>query len=45
MPGAQQREASAELAKHFKWKHIQVSDLLDKEVSKKTEKGKKIQEA
>lgn len=45
MPGCQQREASAELAKEFKWKHIQVSDLLNKEVDKHTEKGNRIKQS
>lgn len=43
MPGSFQREASAEIARNFKWNFIHVGDLLDKEVGKKTDKGKKIQ--
>lgn len=43
MPGTQKREVGSEIAKHFKWEYIHVGDLLAKEVSKKTDKGVKIQ--
>lgn len=43
MPGAQKREVGSEIAKHFKWEYVHVGDLLAKEVSKKTDKGVKIQ--
>jgi adenylate kinase family enzyme len=45
MPGANKRESSSEIARHFHWEHVHVGDLLQKEVNKKTDRGKKIQAA
>ena len=42
MPGANKRESSSEIARHFHWEHVHVGDLLQKEVNKKTDRGKKI---
>ena len=45
MPGGSQRETTAALAKHFNWNFVHVGDLCEKEISKKTERGKAIQAA
>lgn len=43
-PGSCRQENSLALAEYFHWKLISVKDLLVKEVSKKTELGKRITE-
>ena len=44
-PGSFRQENAAFIADQFGWKCITTGELLRKEVSKKTETGKKVQEA
>ena len=44
MPGCKKASCAEELAKHFHWENINVGDLLRKEVSKKSERGARINE-
>lgn len=44
-PGSNRKEIALSLAEHFNWVCISVGDLLNKEVSKKSEYGKFIAEA
>lgn len=43
-PGCFRQENALFLSEHFGWKCITTGDLLRKEVSKKSELGKKIQD-
>lgn len=43
-PGSCRHENSLALSEYFHWKLISVKDLLQKEVSKKTDIGKRITE-
>ena len=44
-PGSFRQENATFIADQFGWKCITTGDLLRKEVAKKTETGKKVQEA
>ena len=44
-PGTNRKETSLALAEYFNWTCISVGDLLNKEVSKKSDYGKRIQES
>ena len=44
-PGSNRKEISLSLADHFTWPCINVGDLLNKEVSKKSDVGKEIADA
>jgi adenylate kinase len=43
-PGCSRKENALALAEYFNWQCISIGDLLKKEVSKKTEYGKVIQD-
>jgi adenylate kinase family enzyme len=43
-PGANRHEISLGLAEYFSWRYISTGDLLRKEVEKKSEEGKRIDE-
>lgn len=43
-PGSNRKEIALSLADHFAWPCVSVGDLLNKEVSKKSELGKEISE-
>lgn len=44
-PGSNRRAIALELAEHFKWEGISVTDLLQNEVKKKSEYGKAIRDS
>jgi adenylate kinase len=44
-PGSQRQENALNLAEYFQWKCISTGDLLRKEVNKKSDYGKAIQES
>lgn len=44
-PGSRKKEKALTLAGEFNYEAFSVSDLLENEVGKKTEKGRKIEEA
>lgn len=44
-PGSNRKENALALAEHFNWTCISTGDLLNKEISKKSEYGKTIAEA
>jgi len=44
-PGTFRKENATFISEHFGWKCIDAGELLRKEVNKKTEVGKKIQDA
>jgi len=45
MPGCKKAQCAEEMAKHFHWENINVGDLLRKEVSKKSDRGARINES
>ena len=45
MPGGKKAQCAEEMAKHFHWENINVGDLLRKEVSKKSDRGARINES
>jgi adenylate kinase family enzyme len=44
-PGSFRKENAQHISEHFGWKCIDTGELLRREVSKKSELGKKIQDA
>ena len=44
-PGSKRKEHALALAEHFKFESVSVGDLLNKEISKKSELGKCIKES
>ena len=43
-PGSNRHEITLGLAEYFSWRYISVGDLLRKEVEKKTDEAKRIQD-
>ena len=44
-PGSARKETALALGEYFNWSAISVGDLLNKEVSKKSDLGKEISES
>lgn len=44
-PGTFRKENATHIADHFGWKCIDAGELLRREINKKSEVGKKIQDA
>ena len=42
MPGTQEREVGAEIAKKMKWECVHVADLIKKEMERNSERASKI---